>query len=205
MFPLSKIRTASICLITSVLTLAISSDVTNAGYFRDRDFFTSKFGSKFYLRGRCWISKGNGKIVVDIANGGITVANAATGLPIPNIPDNAKEVFPHVGDSKCIVKKRKRAKGTIRASGSVRVNMNLYQANCSGRGCDVNYVIARSGSKVCGGKQRCTVVMRASELPISGMTACLEAKGNSRVIKVGRVADGLDGGFQNVSCSSRRY
>lgn len=206
MFTLSRIRTASICLMTCVLTLGISSDVTNAGYFRDRDFFTNKFARKFYLRGRCFISKGNGDIVVDVANGAIQVASAVSKkVPDVSIPDSAKQVFPHAGDSKCIVKKRKRARGAIRASGTVTVNMNLYKASCSKPGCDVTNVIATRRSKSCGGKNRCTVIMRADKLPITGMTACLEAKRKSRVVKVGGVADGLDSGFKNVSCSSRRY
>ena len=75
---------------------------------------------------------------------------------------------------------------------------------------DTVAVTVASRTKSCGGKKRCTVIMKpkGDTVPV-GAAACIEAKGKSRVIHVGLVPDKLKtqlasgSAFREETCSAR--
>jgi hypothetical protein len=182
----------------------------HAGYFRDRDFFVAEVDDDFHIRGRCWISKGRGGVVVDALNRLLKLAGEndkdRTSLKAPELPPGAKDIFPELGDAKCIVKKRKHAHGIIRASGTVTTIMHNWAATPSG------LQMARRTTETCTGKDRCDTTLSAAGAHVVGVSACIEARQGSdlgsHVITVGKVPAAIAAGKgyrDNVQCSARAF
>ena len=173
-----------------------------AGYFRDRDFFTAEVDDDFHLRGRCWVSKGKGGILVDVVNGGL---KRIPGNDL-QLPKEAKDVFPELGDAKCVVKKKVRAHGIRRASGTVITTMQNWTPTPRG------LQVARRATEQCTGKDRCDTTLAAGEAPVVGLSACLEGRQGSdvgsHVITIGKVPAPIAAGKgyrDNVPCSARAF
>jgi hypothetical protein len=172
------------------------------GYFRDRDFFAAEVDDDFHLRGRCWVSKGKGGGGVDAANRllKLTPADAL------QLPPGAKDIFPELGDAKCIVKKRVRAHGIRRASGTVITTMHSWAATPSG------LQMARRTIETCTGKDRCDTTLAADGAQVVGLSACLEGRQGSdvgsHVITIGKVPAAIAAGKgyrDTLQCSARAF
>ncbi|MEL6360932.1 MAG: hypothetical protein AAFR21_07585 [Pseudomonadota bacterium] len=189
---------------------------------RERDWFTERMDKRFHLRGRCWMSNGGGDEVVDYTSQiskSVGTVLSKIDVPVVKVVGKAlsgageavkyvKEVTPEDGHAKCIVKKRKRPNGAMRASGNVTVFMQTF--SFAGTAGSTVAVTGASRVKTCRGNDRCTLIMRPSEeLTPVGATACIEAKGKSRVVHVGLVPDVLkeqlisQGAKLNTTCANR--
>jgi hypothetical protein len=148
------------------------------------------------------MSKGKGGVVVDAVNRLLEVTPADKF----KVPSEAKNVFPELGDAKCIVKKKRRAHGILRASGTVTTTMHSWAATPSG------LQVARQTTETCTGKDRCDTSLAAAGAQVVGLSACIDARqgsdSGSHVITIGKVPAPISTGKgyrDNVSCHARTF
>jgi hypothetical protein len=181
-----------------------------AGYFRDRDLFVDEVDDDFSIRGRCWISKGRGGVVVDAFNRLIKIVAESDPdlkpLSALMLPPEAKHIFPKLGDAKCLVKKRQHPYGVVRASGTVTTTLRNWAVTPSG------LQVARRTTETCTGKDRCDTTLSAAGAHVVGVSACIEARQGSdigsHVITLGKVPAAIAAGKgyrTNLQCSARAF
>ncbi|MBE9029766.1 hypothetical protein IQ266_08505 [filamentous cyanobacterium LEGE 11480] len=176
-------------LVGSAMSIAATPQLADASSFVRtgslREDFNNKYDRKHYVRGECFVKKRRNRIFITLPTGS---GKGARVRP-------ATEV-------KCYATVHKRRLAAIRLRRTRKLHVKSYFVDIVG---DQVRFSATKKSRTCNGKACGIKIKSDRNNKTVGMTACIESRGKSRIVRVGMVPTGLDRGFKAKRCSQRKY